>query len=206
MSGPRIYTGAEALALAAAATPGPWAVDEGSLAFDVVDGHDCPVATVESPEVEYRAQDAADAALLAAAPDLAASVAHHEAEATAARADRDAALAHAAELERALREALRDRDRAEERSRLHAADANRAAERWASANGRIAAADVELATACRLRDDAGRLADALRAERDALRAAVREEMAAEREARGGIRHIAARDALRRLATEAPDAR
>lgn len=82
MSEPRIYTGAEALSLAAAATPGPWAADECSLTFDVVDGHDCPVATVESPELEYRHRDAADAALLAAAPDLAASVAHHEARAT----------------------------------------------------------------------------------------------------------------------------
>ena len=79
MSGPRIYTGAEALALREAA--------------------EHPVAPTHTHALTLTT---GETALLHAAPDLAASVAHHEARAQRAEADRDAALAHAAEFERAL--------------------------------------------------------------------------------------------------------
>lgn len=79
MSGPRIYTGAEARALREAA--------------------EHPIAPTHTHALTLTT---GETALLHAAPDLAASVAHHEARAQRAEADRDAALAHAAELERAL--------------------------------------------------------------------------------------------------------
>ena len=256
MSDPRIYSGAEALALKAPATPGRWRrqrravlagddvvavfTDERLNSHDPLsdDTNDC--GCERGALLDALATLVADADLCAAAPDLAASVAHHEARATGlesllltfaadalgaigrnplpagthpveaaryaaealdnhfaraerAEADRDAALAHAAELERALREARSQRD---------AIDDDREA-LWCGVWAIVEPVGLDTP---RDRADVIDRVRAVTEERDALRAALREEMAAEREARGGIRHLAARDALRRLATEAPDAR
>ena len=98
MSGPRIYSGAEALALKAPATPGRWRrqrravlagddvvavfTDERLNSHDPLsdDTNDCGCEREACPRCYPTL--VADADLCAAAPDLAASVAHHEARAT----------------------------------------------------------------------------------------------------------------------------
>ena len=98
MSDPRIYSGAEALALKAPATPGRWRrqrravlagddvvavfTDERLNSHDPLsdDTNDC--GCERGALLDALATLVADADLCAAAPDLAASVAHHEARAT----------------------------------------------------------------------------------------------------------------------------
>lgn len=75
MSPPRIVTPAQARGMLDGTTPGPWHAEDDGDVFDVSNERAILVATVESPETEYRAQDEADARLIAAAPDLAATVA-----------------------------------------------------------------------------------------------------------------------------------
>ena len=84
MSEARRITGAEALALKAAATPGPWADDYERTSYV----HAPPSSLGDGEwicEVNYPS-GAANAALLAAAPDLAESLAAAEAERDALRA------------------------------------------------------------------------------------------------------------------------
>ena len=113
----RRYTGAEARELAAKASPGPWRV---GACHWVRRADRTPVAKNTSPE---------DAALLAAAPDLAESLAAVEAERDALRVERDAYR----EYYRA-RQALITADDADSTSVLFAAE-----DRVSAARERIAA-------------------------------------------------------------------
>lgn len=94
MSGRRI-TGAEARELAARATPGPWErIIRRSVADVIVWAPSAPMEGMGTPIVancEYRREDAA---LCAAAPDLAASLAAVEAERDALRAFYEAQMAY----------------------------------------------------------------------------------------------------------------
>lgn len=79
MGEPKIYTAKEADALRAAATPGPWCFERGSASL----------VEVGDAVVTHPAGMESDAALVAAAPDLAASVAHHARRADGAERQRD---------------------------------------------------------------------------------------------------------------------
>jgi len=82
---PRIYSAAEARALREAATPGPWAAEEGRSGAVIADidgltaqvGSAAGQAARHDLRAEHHVVRNANAALLAAAPDLAASVEHH---------------------------------------------------------------------------------------------------------------------------------
>lgn len=83
MIAPRIYNGAEARALLDGATPGPYAVEQFGEVVATIDGRTVQVASAsgQAPRHDMRGEhDAirkANSALIAAAPDLAASVVHH---------------------------------------------------------------------------------------------------------------------------------
>lgn len=90
MSAPRIYSADEARALREAATPGPYTTNLGADLYIAVDdgteeGGETPVviATIDV-ELAPTVQEMDNGLLLAAAPDLAASVEHHAARAAAA--------------------------------------------------------------------------------------------------------------------------
>lgn len=128
MSTPRIYSADEARALREAATPGPWAAEDGPSGVIIadIDGREVQVASAAGQAAKYDMRREhhvvriANTALLAAAPDLAASAEHHSARADAAEvlvteveraqiaerraadlaAQLDAAHAHIATLER----------------------------------------------------------------------------------------------------------
>ena len=87
-------------------TPGPWCAGRSSS------GSLCIAQMADPGEDVAVALDAifADAALMAAAPDLARTVVALHERVAAVEAERDAALAHAEELTQALRETQRERD------------------------------------------------------------------------------------------------
>lgn len=143
MSEPRIYSGAEALALREAA--------------------EHPIAPTHTHALTLTT---GETALLHAAPDLAASVAHHETRGAAIRADRDAALAHAEELTAALRVARSDLERLRADGRVELRERAERAEE-ALATERTARARAEAAM-----DERGLRLVAVVRERDALRAIV----------------------------------
>lgn len=86
MSDPRIITAEEARALRGEATPGPWAVQEYPHEGE---GSDAAVYQPDTMDCIVGASGTADARLIAAAPDLAATVEHLRAEPNALRAQRD---------------------------------------------------------------------------------------------------------------------
>jgi len=90
----RIYSADEARRLLDDATPGPWAKRSGRITRVGGLGIGAMVTEVCTAE---------DFTLLAAAPDLAASVEHHAARADAAERERDALRVRVAELTAALR-------------------------------------------------------------------------------------------------------
>lgn len=103
----RIYSADEARALRDAATPGPWSVDDGigeAIVADV-DGDAAQVGSAVGQaarrdlRAEHHVVRIANAALLAAAPDLAASVEHHAARADDAEAEVQRLRARVATLE-----------------------------------------------------------------------------------------------------------
>jgi hypothetical protein len=141
----RTLSGAEALALLDGTTPGPWAAS-----FDAADvmfvTQSCEPHADVATDVDACE---ADARLMATAPDLAASVAHHEARALRAEAERDA-----------LRE--RYADAVEEAPAL-------AMRVWAVVHG---TADMPPLDTPRDADETVDAVCELRAERDALRATI----------------------------------
>lgn len=135
--GPHMYTGAEARALADAATPGPWVTEhdddaaegDGASPLTIVYGETRGLGARAVAEVRGgRPEDIADAALVAAAPDLAytvdqqaATIADQGREIAALRERVDALVQRAETVEQAGAKAAQERDEA--RVRLETARA-----------------------------------------------------------------------------------